>query len=158
MCQPRGAVAGGLIQDLDNCSVMAVDCEDRRYCFQITTPNGKSYATRVLCGWRARVVTPPLPRASGIVALWGGCFMFPLSTHTAAPRDPVCRVPGVPAWVCRGPWRRPRSVWEAAVGELLVSTDPREGCGRPRGLAHELCVPRVGRRAGAPDRGARCCS
>ncbi|KAK2506344.1 hypothetical protein MC885_017025, partial [Smutsia gigantea] len=44
MCQPRGAVAGGLIQDLDNCSVMAVDCEDRRYCFQITTPNGKSYA------------------------------------------------------------------------------------------------------------------
>ncbi|XP_027823485.1 DCC-interacting protein 13-beta isoform X3 [Ovis aries] len=42
MCQPRGAVAGGLIQDLDNCSVMAVDCEDRRYCFQITTPNGKA--------------------------------------------------------------------------------------------------------------------
>uniref|UniRef100_A0A8D2M2E0 DCC-interacting protein 13-beta n=1 Tax=Zonotrichia albicollis TaxID=44394 RepID=A0A8D2M2E0_ZONAL len=41
MCQPRGAVAGGLIQDLDNCSVMAVDCEDRRYCFQITTPTGK---------------------------------------------------------------------------------------------------------------------
>ena len=45
MCQPRGAVAGGLIQDLDNCSVMAVDCEDRRYCFQITTPNGKSYVS-----------------------------------------------------------------------------------------------------------------
>ncbi|KAK2102499.1 hypothetical protein P7K49_020166 [Saguinus oedipus] len=22
---------------------MAVDCEDRRYCFQITTPNGKSF-------------------------------------------------------------------------------------------------------------------
>lgn len=43
MCQPRGAVAGGLIQDLDNCSVMAVDCEDRRYCFQITTPTGKPY-------------------------------------------------------------------------------------------------------------------
>ena len=42
MCQPRGAVAGGLIQDLDNCSVMAVDCEDRRYCFQITTPNGRA--------------------------------------------------------------------------------------------------------------------
>nr|XP_019584020.1 PREDICTED: DCC-interacting protein 13-beta [Rhinolophus sinicus] len=42
MCQPRGAVAGGLIQDLDNCSVMALDCEDRRYCFQITTPTGKS--------------------------------------------------------------------------------------------------------------------
>lgn len=45
MCQPRGAVAGGLIQDLDNCSVMAVDCEDRRYCFQITTPTGKVYET-----------------------------------------------------------------------------------------------------------------
>ncbi|XP_026550928.1 DCC-interacting protein 13-beta isoform X2 [Pseudonaja textilis] len=43
MCQPRGAVAGGLIQDLDNCSVMAIDCEDRRYCFQITTPTGKPY-------------------------------------------------------------------------------------------------------------------
>ncbi|KAM3833623.1 DCC-interacting protein 13-beta isoform 3-T3 [Vipera latastei] len=41
MCQLRGAVAGGLIQDLDNCSVMAIDCEDRRYCFQITTPTGK---------------------------------------------------------------------------------------------------------------------
>ncbi|XP_051889369.1 DCC-interacting protein 13-beta isoform X2 [Pristis pectinata] len=41
MCQPRGAVAGGLILDLDNCSVMAVDCEDRRYCFQITSPSGK---------------------------------------------------------------------------------------------------------------------
>ncbi|XP_072418533.1 DCC-interacting protein 13-beta [Chiloscyllium punctatum] len=41
MCQPRGAVAGGLIMDLDNCSVMAVDCEDRRYCFQITSPSGK---------------------------------------------------------------------------------------------------------------------
>ncbi|XP_078409883.1 DCC-interacting protein 13-beta isoform X1 [Cetorhinus maximus] len=42
MCQPRGAVAGGLIMDLDNCSVMAVDCEDRRYCFQITSPSGKT--------------------------------------------------------------------------------------------------------------------
>ncbi|MEE6480170.1 hypothetical protein FKM82_012479 [Ascaphus truei] len=42
MCQHRGEVAGGLIQDLDNCSVMAVDCEDRRYCFQITAPTGKS--------------------------------------------------------------------------------------------------------------------
>ncbi|XP_078276192.1 DCC-interacting protein 13-beta isoform X2 [Rhinoraja longicauda] len=42
MCQPRGAVAGGLILDLDNCSVMAVDCEDRRYCFQIVSPSGKT--------------------------------------------------------------------------------------------------------------------
>ncbi|XP_077328222.1 DCC-interacting protein 13-beta isoform X1 [Lithobates pipiens] len=42
MCQHRGEVAGGLIKDLDNCSVMAVDCEDRRYCFQITAPSGKT--------------------------------------------------------------------------------------------------------------------
>uniref|UniRef100_A0A3Q3VKT1 Uncharacterized protein n=1 Tax=Mola mola TaxID=94237 RepID=A0A3Q3VKT1_MOLML len=42
MCQPRGAVAGGMILDLDNSSVMAVDCEDRRYCFQITSPSGKT--------------------------------------------------------------------------------------------------------------------
>ncbi|MGH0156359.1 UNVERIFIED_CONTAM: hypothetical protein FKN15_031281 [Acipenser sinensis] len=40
MCQPRGAVAGGMVLDLDNSSVMAVDCEDRRYCFQITSPDG----------------------------------------------------------------------------------------------------------------------
>ncbi|GAA6071433.1 DCC-interacting protein 13-beta isoform X1 [Tachysurus ichikawai] len=43
MCQPRGAVAGGMVLDLDNSSVMAVECEDRRYCFQITSPNGKTY-------------------------------------------------------------------------------------------------------------------
>ncbi|XP_066561658.1 DCC-interacting protein 13-beta isoform X1 [Amia ocellicauda] len=42
MCQPRGAVAGGLVLDLDNSSVMAVECEDRRYCFQITSPTGKT--------------------------------------------------------------------------------------------------------------------
>ncbi|KAJ8269798.1 hypothetical protein COCON_G00124050, partial [Conger conger] len=42
MCQPRGAVAGGMILDLDNSSVMAVDCEDRRYCFQITSSTGKT--------------------------------------------------------------------------------------------------------------------
>uniref|UniRef100_A0A8C5D8Q7 Adaptor protein, phosphotyrosine interaction, PH domain and leucine zipper containing 2 n=1 Tax=Gouania willdenowi TaxID=441366 RepID=A0A8C5D8Q7_GOUWI len=42
MCQPRGAVAGGMVLDLDNSSVMAVDCEDRRYCFQITSPSGKT--------------------------------------------------------------------------------------------------------------------
>lgn len=50
MCQPRGAVAGGMVLDLDNSSVMAVECEDRRYCFQITSPSGKTYAERtVLC-------------------------------------------------------------------------------------------------------------
>ncbi|XP_026058181.1 DCC-interacting protein 13-beta isoform X1 [Carassius auratus] len=42
MCQPRGAVAGGMVLDLDNSSVMAIECEDRRYCFQITAPNGKT--------------------------------------------------------------------------------------------------------------------
>uniref|UniRef100_A0A8D2PWK4 Adaptor protein, phosphotyrosine interacting with PH domain and leucine zipper 1 n=1 Tax=Zosterops lateralis melanops TaxID=1220523 RepID=A0A8D2PWK4_ZOSLA len=31
MSQARGDVAGGLVMDIDNCSVMAVDCEDRRY-------------------------------------------------------------------------------------------------------------------------------
>ncbi|KAJ3596153.1 hypothetical protein NHX12_002562 [Muraenolepis orangiensis] len=41
MCQPRGAVAGGMVLDLDNSSVMAVECEDRRYCFQIASPTGK---------------------------------------------------------------------------------------------------------------------
>lgn len=45
MCQPRGAVAGGMVLDLDNSSVMAVDCEDRRYCFQITSPSGKTYVS-----------------------------------------------------------------------------------------------------------------
>ncbi|KAM4023546.1 DCC-interacting protein 13-alpha [Anomaloglossus baeobatrachus] len=34
-------VAGGLVMDIDNCSVMAVDSEDRRYCFQITSFDGK---------------------------------------------------------------------------------------------------------------------
>lgn len=43
MCQPRGAVAGGMVLDLDNSSVMAVECEDRRYCFQIMSPSGKTY-------------------------------------------------------------------------------------------------------------------
>nr|XP_023655426.1 DCC-interacting protein 13-alpha [Paramormyrops kingsleyae] len=41
MSQARGDVAGGLVMDIDNCSVMAVDCEDRRFCFQITSFDGK---------------------------------------------------------------------------------------------------------------------
>ncbi|XP_041110119.1 DCC-interacting protein 13-beta-like isoform X1 [Polyodon spathula] len=45
MCQPRGAVAGGMVLDLDNSSVMGVDCEDRRYCFQITSPDGKMHVS-----------------------------------------------------------------------------------------------------------------
>ncbi|XP_046882011.1 DCC-interacting protein 13-alpha isoform X1 [Hypomesus transpacificus] len=44
MSQSRGAVAGGLVMDIDNCSVMAVDCEDRRFCFQITSFDGKKVA------------------------------------------------------------------------------------------------------------------
>uniref|UniRef100_A0A8C5BI40 PID domain-containing protein n=1 Tax=Gadus morhua TaxID=8049 RepID=A0A8C5BI40_GADMO len=53
MCQPRGAVAGGMVLDLDNSSVMAVECEDRRYCFQITSPTGKTYEHSILflCWW-----------------------------------------------------------------------------------------------------------
>uniref|UniRef100_A0A8C7S9L6 DCC-interacting protein 13-beta n=1 Tax=Oncorhynchus mykiss TaxID=8022 RepID=A0A8C7S9L6_ONCMY len=48
MCQPRGAVAGGMVLDLDNSSVMAVECEDRRYCFQITSPSGKTDGCLIL--------------------------------------------------------------------------------------------------------------
>ncbi|XP_051531694.1 DCC-interacting protein 13-alpha-like isoform X1 [Myxocyprinus asiaticus] len=44
MSQSRGDVAGGLVMDIDNCSVMAVDCEDRRFCFQITSFDGKKVA------------------------------------------------------------------------------------------------------------------
>ncbi|XP_039529491.1 DCC-interacting protein 13-alpha isoform X2 [Pimephales promelas] len=44
MSQSRGDVAGGLVMDIDNCSVMAVDCEDRRFCFQITSFDGKKAA------------------------------------------------------------------------------------------------------------------
>ncbi|KAJ8404117.1 hypothetical protein AAFF_G00344670 [Aldrovandia affinis] len=44
MSQARGDVAGGLVMDIDNCSVMAVDCEDRRFCFQITAFDGKKVA------------------------------------------------------------------------------------------------------------------
>uniref|UniRef100_A0A669E7K9 Adaptor protein, phosphotyrosine interaction, PH domain and leucine zipper containing 1 n=1 Tax=Oreochromis niloticus TaxID=8128 RepID=A0A669E7K9_ORENI len=43
MQQGRGEVAGGLVTDLDNSSVMAVDCDDRRFCFQwISTINNIS--------------------------------------------------------------------------------------------------------------------
>ncbi|XP_059925004.1 DCC-interacting protein 13-alpha isoform X1 [Gadus macrocephalus] len=45
MGQSRGEVAGGLLMDIDNCSVMAVDSDDRRFCFQITSFDGKKVAT-----------------------------------------------------------------------------------------------------------------
>ncbi|MEE6520561.1 hypothetical protein FKM82_018459 [Ascaphus truei] len=45
MSQARGDVAGGLVMDIDNCSVMAVDSEDRRYCFQITAFDGKKFVS-----------------------------------------------------------------------------------------------------------------
>uniref|UniRef100_A0A3Q1HA49 Uncharacterized protein n=1 Tax=Anabas testudineus TaxID=64144 RepID=A0A3Q1HA49_ANATE len=45
MHQARGEVAGGLVTDLDNCSVMAVDCDDRRFCFQVTSFDGKKVVT-----------------------------------------------------------------------------------------------------------------
>uniref|UniRef100_A0A8C7IIM6 DCC-interacting protein 13-alpha n=1 Tax=Oncorhynchus kisutch TaxID=8019 RepID=A0A8C7IIM6_ONCKI len=44
MGQARGHVAGGLVMDIDNCSVMAVDCEDRRFCFQITSFDDMEFA------------------------------------------------------------------------------------------------------------------
>lgn len=49
MSQARGDVAGGLVMDIDNCSVMAVDCEDRRYCFQITSFDGKKFVFCFFC-------------------------------------------------------------------------------------------------------------
>lgn len=49
MSQARGDVAGGLAMDIDNCSVMAVDCEDRRYCFQITSFDGKKLVFFCCC-------------------------------------------------------------------------------------------------------------
>uniref|UniRef100_A0A8D0CTR5 Adaptor protein, phosphotyrosine interaction, PH domain and leucine zipper containing 1 n=1 Tax=Sander lucioperca TaxID=283035 RepID=A0A8D0CTR5_SANLU len=48
MQQGRGEVAGGLVTDLDNCSVMAVDCDDRRFCFQVTSFDVVS-SCRLLC-------------------------------------------------------------------------------------------------------------
>ncbi|KAK7899412.1 hypothetical protein WMY93_020265 [Mugilogobius chulae] len=45
MQQARGEVAGGLVMDLDNCSVMAVDSDDRRFCFQVTAFDGKKAVT-----------------------------------------------------------------------------------------------------------------
>uniref|UniRef100_A0A4W6FV67 Adaptor protein, phosphotyrosine interaction, PH domain and leucine zipper containing 1 n=1 Tax=Lates calcarifer TaxID=8187 RepID=A0A4W6FV67_LATCA len=45
MHQGRGEVAGGLVMDLDNCSVMAVDSDDRRFCFQATSFDGKRVVT-----------------------------------------------------------------------------------------------------------------
>ncbi|XP_068598373.1 DCC-interacting protein 13-alpha [Brachionichthys hirsutus] len=45
MQQGRGEVAGGLVTDLDNCSVMAVDCDDRRFCFQVISFDGKKVVT-----------------------------------------------------------------------------------------------------------------
>ncbi|KAG5274163.1 hypothetical protein AALO_G00159880 [Alosa alosa] len=51
MCQPRGAVAGGMVMDLDNSSVMAVECEDRRYCLQITSPTGKTVVSYHHFSW-----------------------------------------------------------------------------------------------------------
>ncbi|XP_037534913.1 DCC-interacting protein 13-alpha [Nematolebias whitei] len=45
MQQARGEVAGGLVTDLDNCSVMAVDSDDRRFCFQVTSFDGKKVVT-----------------------------------------------------------------------------------------------------------------
>ncbi|XP_077386193.1 DCC-interacting protein 13-alpha [Festucalex cinctus] len=45
MQQGRAEVAGGLVTDLDNASVMAVDSDDRRFCFQVTSFDGKKVVT-----------------------------------------------------------------------------------------------------------------
>ncbi|XP_029908241.1 DCC-interacting protein 13-alpha [Myripristis murdjan] len=45
LSQGRGEVAGGLVMDIDNCSVMAVDSDDRRFCFQVTSFDGKKVST-----------------------------------------------------------------------------------------------------------------
>ncbi|XP_061747655.1 DCC-interacting protein 13-alpha isoform X2 [Nerophis ophidion] len=45
MHQGRAEVAGGLVTDLDNASVMAVDSDDRRFCFQVTSFDGKKVVT-----------------------------------------------------------------------------------------------------------------
>ncbi|XP_077428488.1 DCC-interacting protein 13-alpha [Vanacampus margaritifer] len=45
MQQGRAEVAGGLVADLDNASVMAVDSDDRRFCFQVTSFDGKKVVT-----------------------------------------------------------------------------------------------------------------
>ncbi|XP_061687709.1 DCC-interacting protein 13-alpha isoform X2 [Syngnathoides biaculeatus] len=45
MRQGRAEVAGGLVTDLDNASVMAVDSDDRRFCFQVTSFDGKKVVT-----------------------------------------------------------------------------------------------------------------
>uniref|UniRef100_A0A674AVQ7 DCC-interacting protein 13-alpha n=1 Tax=Salmo trutta TaxID=8032 RepID=A0A674AVQ7_SALTR len=61
MSQARGDVAGGLVMDIDNCSVMAVDCEDRRFCFQITSfdavvsPNNTILCSSFLPQWIATI-------------------------------------------------------------------------------------------------------
>uniref|UniRef100_A0A667XGV2 Adaptor protein, phosphotyrosine interacting with PH domain and leucine zipper 2 n=1 Tax=Myripristis murdjan TaxID=586833 RepID=A0A667XGV2_9TELE len=112
MCQPRGAVAGGMVLDLDNSSVMAVECEDRRYCFQITSPTGKTQiyltdnpeAVAIRLNQTAiQAVTPitsfekrgeaPFPQAKpGGVELAGGC-----SQKTGAAPEPEDLIaPGTP--------------------------------------------------------------
>ncbi|XP_061543670.1 DCC-interacting protein 13-alpha isoform X2 [Phycodurus eques] len=45
MQQGRAEVAGGLVTDLDNASVMAVDSDDRRFCFQVTSFDGRKVVT-----------------------------------------------------------------------------------------------------------------
>uniref|UniRef100_A0A8C4DDV1 PID domain-containing protein n=1 Tax=Dicentrarchus labrax TaxID=13489 RepID=A0A8C4DDV1_DICLA len=69
MQQGRGEVAGGLVTDLDNCSVMAVDCDDRRFCFQVTSFDGKQF----LCLMTCSVLTVNCPVVSSHCLLC--CFL-----------------------------------------------------------------------------------
>lgn len=41
MQQGRDEVAGGLVMDLDGCTITSIDADDRRYVFQITSQDGK---------------------------------------------------------------------------------------------------------------------
>uniref|UniRef100_A0A4W3H321 Adaptor protein, phosphotyrosine interaction, PH domain and leucine zipper containing 1 n=1 Tax=Callorhinchus milii TaxID=7868 RepID=A0A4W3H321_CALMI len=69
MRQARGEVAGGLVMDLDNNTVMAVDCEDRRYCFQITWITTINNISR-------RIYLSENPEVSLHVAVYIEQFMF----------------------------------------------------------------------------------
>lgn len=96
MQQGRGEVAGGLVTDLDNSSVMAVDSDDRRFCFQVTSFDGKKWDDVPfirLSEKRSRRVWPPVvccvfcqscdTTGGEQEGLWGGELSF-------RPRRPRC--------------------------------------------------------------------
>lgn len=74
MQQGRGEVAGGLVTDLDNCSVMAVDCDDRRFCFQVTSFDGKKWVAECF----RRTFDRALPRLLLLTLLLSLLYPHPL--------------------------------------------------------------------------------